>query len=127
VVQIQIEYHSGVPVYRQIMDQISFHIASGLLSEGMSLPSVRDLSRQLDVNPMTISKALGYLEQDGLVARKPGRPLVICKRTDKEQEFSKKEHLVNVLRPARRLANQLGYSKEEAFEIFEEVFEGEEK
>ena len=74
---IVVDPHSGVPVYRQVMDQIKFHIASGILRAGDELPSTRSLSAELGVNPMTISKAYSYLERDEVVERRPGRPLVV--------------------------------------------------
>ena len=72
---IVVDPQSGVPVYRQLMDQIKFHIASGMLQPGDELPSTRLLSSDLGVNPMTISKAYGYLEKEQVVERRPGRPL----------------------------------------------------
>ena len=74
---IVVDPHSGVPVYRQLMDQIKFHIASGLLVPGEELPSTRALSSELGVNPMTISKAYSFLEREGVLERRPGRPLVV--------------------------------------------------
>ena len=73
---ISVNPHSGVPVYRQLMDQIKFHIASGLMKPGDELPSTRMLSSELGVNPMTISKAYSFLEKEGIVERRPGRPLI---------------------------------------------------
>ena len=67
---ITIDHHSGVPVYRQLMDQIKFHIASGLLKPGDQLPTTRVLSGELEINPMTISKAYSFLEMEGLVERR---------------------------------------------------------
>ncbi len=52
---IVVDPHSGVPVYRQLMDQIKFHVATGLLNPGEELPSTRALSAELGINPMTIS------------------------------------------------------------------------
>ena len=74
---IVVDPHSGVPVYRQLMDQVKLHIASGVLEPGDELPSTRVLSSELGVNPMTVSKAYSYLERDGMVERRPGRPLVV--------------------------------------------------
>ena len=74
---IVVDPHSGVPVYRQLMDQIKFHIASGILKPGDELPSTRSLSAELGVNPMTISKAYSFLEREDVVERRPGRPLVV--------------------------------------------------
>jgi len=58
---------SGVPIYRQLMDQIRGLIASGRLEAGELLPSVRQVAQQLQVNPMTVSKAYSLLERDGIV------------------------------------------------------------
>ena len=69
---IRIEASSAVPVYRQIVDQIRYQIASGSLGAGDRLPSVRDLARQLPVNQNTVLKAYDLLARDGLVSRKQG-------------------------------------------------------
>ena len=55
---------SGVPIYRQLMDQIRGLIASQRLEAGELLPSVRQVAQQLQVNPMTVSKAYSLLERD---------------------------------------------------------------
>ena len=69
---LQIDTHSGVPIYRQIMDQIRYQILSGIIAPGDALDSVRDLSKQLNVNPMTVSKAYAYLEMEDLLERRRG-------------------------------------------------------
>ena len=53
---------SGVPIYRQILDQVRRMVASGQLAPGAELPSVRELAIKHAVNPMTISKAYSLLE-----------------------------------------------------------------
>ena len=58
---------SGVPIYRQLMDQVRAQIAGGRLAPGEFLPSVRQVAEELEVNPMTVSKAYSLLEQDGVV------------------------------------------------------------
>lgn len=63
---------SGVPVYRQLLDQAMAQIASGRLKEGEMLPSVRELSAQLQINPMTVSKAYSLLCAAGALERLPG-------------------------------------------------------
>lgn len=112
---------SGVPVYRQVMDQVKFHVASGVLGPGDELPSTRALSFQLGVNPMTISKAYSYLERDGVVERRPGRPLIV-KRLDAERiRHSKLDQLRKSLKSSVRMAQQLGVNKEEAVEVFADL------
>lgn len=77
---------SGVPIYRQLMDQLRSQMAGGTVRPGEMLPSVRTVAEQLEVNPMTVSKAYSLLEREGLVelvrgqgmrVREPagGRPL----------------------------------------------------
>ena len=68
-----VDPHSGIPVYRQLVEQIRFHVASGLLKPGDEVPSTRALSARLGINPMTISKAFVLLEEDGVLERRPGR------------------------------------------------------
>jgi len=70
---------SGVPVYRQVMDQVKFQIVGGKLQPGSELPSTRALSLELGVNPMTISKAYSFLEKEGVVERRPGKLLIVTR------------------------------------------------
>lgn len=58
---------SGVPIYRQLVDQIRARAAGGHLAAGEFLPSVRQVAEHLQVNPMTVSKAYSLLERDGVV------------------------------------------------------------
>src|SRR5262245_52554233 len=71
-----IEFHlnpsSGVPIYRQIQDQILYGIASGLLTAGEQLPTVRALAVELSVNPNTVIKAYTELEREGLLTTEQG-------------------------------------------------------
>ena len=63
---------SGVPIYRQVVEQISQQIACGRLNAGDRLPSVRALARALPANQNTVIKAYETLERDGLITRKHG-------------------------------------------------------
>jgi GntR family transcriptional regulator len=71
---------SGVPIYRQLVDQIRRLIAGGQLAPGAELPSVRDLALQYAVNPMTVSKAYALLEAEGLLERNRGKPMTVAAR-----------------------------------------------
>lgn len=63
---------SGVPVYRQIQDQIRYGIASGFLNPGEQLPTVRALAVELSVNPNTVIKAYSELEREGVLTTEQG-------------------------------------------------------
>ena len=119
---IVVDPHSGVPVYRQVMDQIRFHISSGVLGPGDELPSTRILSQQLGVNPMTISKAYSFLEREGVIERRPGRPLIVSESDQRESMERKVEQLRETLAPAVTAARQLGIGPAEAVRIFVDMF-----
>ncbi len=70
---------SGVAIYLQIVRQIKFAIAEQTLRPGHLLPSVRQLSQQLMVNPNTVARAIGQLQADGVVETLRGRGVVVCK------------------------------------------------
>jgi GntR family transcriptional regulator len=69
---------SGVPLYRQLMEQIRRLVAGGQLAPGAELPSVRELALEHAVNPMTISKAYALLEAEGLLERNRGKPMTVA-------------------------------------------------
>jgi GntR family transcriptional regulator len=68
---------SGVPIYRQLIDQVRRLVASGQLEPGAELPSVREVATEYTVNPTTISKAYSLLELEGLLQRNRGKPMTI--------------------------------------------------
>jgi GntR family transcriptional regulator len=120
---IVVDPHSGVPVYRQLMDQVRFQIASGVLEPGDELPSTRSLSSELGVNPMTISKAYSFLERDGIVERRPGRPLVVKPLPEEDIEDRKMEQLRQSLTAPATIARQLDIAAKEAVRLFEEMLD----
>ena len=60
-------FKSGIPIYSQIVDEMTMRIASGIYEPGEKLPSVRDLAMDAGVNPNTMQRALAELERRGLV------------------------------------------------------------
>ena len=69
---ITISVSDGVPIYRQIVNQIRYMVASGLLQAGEEIPPIRTLALQLNVTPNTIVKAYGELESAGVVRKRRG-------------------------------------------------------
>jgi GntR family transcriptional regulator len=115
---IVVDPQSGVPVYRQLMDQIKLHIAGGLLKPGDELPSTRSLSSELGVNPMTISKAYSYLEKEEVIERRPGRPLVVRHFETGQIRRRKIDQLRQSLEPTITMIRQLGIADEDAVQLF---------
>jgi GntR family transcriptional regulator len=71
-VDITINLTDGVPIYRQIVNQVKYLVASGLLQPGEELPPIRTLALQLKVTPNTIVKAYGELESSGVIHKRQG-------------------------------------------------------
>jgi len=72
MITFQLNPRSGVPIYRQIQDQVRYGIAGGLLSPGEQLPTVRALAVELSVNPNTVIKAYSELEREGVLVTEQG-------------------------------------------------------
>jgi len=124
---LTVDSHSGVPVYRQVMDQVKFHIASGLLLAGDELPPTRALSAQLGVNPMTISKAYSFLEKEDVVERRPGRPLIVKPLREEQMMAEKIDQLRQDLQSTVRIVQQLSITHDEALALFRQMLKAEEK
>lgn len=70
---VRIDAGDGLPIYRQIVEQVKAALAAGALRPGDRLPSHRDLAKELVVAPLTISRAYEMLEREGLLATERGR------------------------------------------------------
>lgn len=72
MVEFHLNSRSGLPPYQQLVQQVRHALRLGLLKEGDRLPTVKDVAKQMAVNPNTVLKAYRELEHDGLVAARPG-------------------------------------------------------
>jgi GntR family transcriptional regulator len=84
----RLDEHSGVPVYRQLIDQVQSAIASGALSVGVQLPTVRQVAVDLAINPNTVLRAYREMEIRGLLDTEQGTGTFI---SDRKVEYSKDE------------------------------------
>lgn len=83
---------SGIPIYRQLVDQVKQAIRINLLKENQQLPSVRQLASNLQINPMTISKAFAQLELEGFLIRKRGVGMLVAEMADNDSLDSSVEN-----------------------------------
>ncbi len=118
---LRLDRQSGVPVFRQIQDQVRFLVASGVLASGSELPSTRALAAELGLNPMTVSKAYAWLEREGVLERRPGRALLVRARAPRAQASARRAELEAELRSAVFAAEKLGFTAEQALEIYREM------
>jgi GntR family transcriptional regulator len=100
--------HSGVPIYRQLCEQIRRLVASGQLAAGAELPSIRDVALKHAINPMTVSKVYSLLEAEGVLERHRGKPMTVAarrpaKRGAADRMKALEPQLENVVLAARQL------------------------
>lgn len=71
---------SSEPIYRQLVEQVRRLVAGGQMAPGDGMPSVREVAQALALNPMTVSKAYGLLEMEGLLTRQRGMGMRVAER-----------------------------------------------
>jgi len=91
--QWQVEYKSGIPVYRQIINQACAAVAAGTFKLGDQLPTIRALSERLNVNPNTVAKAYRELELKGIIVSERGSGSFIQAQPPAPQVREKKARL----------------------------------
>ena len=119
---LEIDHHSGVPIYRQIKDQIREQIMAGRLKNGEQLISVRELAVQLKVTPVTVSKAYSAMEAEGFLERRRGIGLFIANIHPEKKDQTKEEILESHLSKAVTTAIQFGLSEDKTEKMLKELF-----
>ncbi|MBO8165046.1 MAG: PLP-dependent aminotransferase family protein [Brevibacillus sp.] len=89
--QINLNRQSGVPLVRQLYQEMADRIRSGLLEEGAPLPSIRHLSRQANVSFMTVVQAYELLEQEGLITRVQGKGTYVRRTNRRDGTVERKD------------------------------------
>lgn len=109
----RIDPHNGVAIYDQIVRQVKFAVARGVIQTGELVPSVRELSRQIAVNPNTVARAYRDLQNDGVLAGVRGTGLEVTPEAvricEAERSALIRQRLDSVLREALQsgLAHQV--------------------
>jgi GntR family transcriptional regulator len=114
---------SGVPIYRQIFDQVRAQIATGRLTDGDFLPSVRQVAGELAVNPMTVSKAYSLLERDGVVELVRGHGMRVVGRTLRQRQSADRDEVVRLVRRLVKRGRAAGLSPEDICALVNAAFE----
>src|SRR4051812_4778296 len=107
---------SGVPIYRQLIEQVLLLSASGRLEPGDFLPSVRQVADEVAVNPMTVSKAYSLLERDGVVELVRGQGMRLLAAQPRATMRARLEELAPLLDQIAARARQLAIAPEIAVE-----------
>jgi GntR family transcriptional regulator len=112
-----------VPIYRQIIDQIKYQVATGVLKEGDRVPSVRELAGRLAVNQNTILKVYNELCRENVFKIERGDGTYVSSNKQNIPAAERKKAVANVLREAVVQALQLDVSLEQAKELLEKEYE----
>jgi GntR family transcriptional regulator len=119
--QFEIHPSSGVPIFRQIIDQVRALLAGKQLQSGEMLPSVRQMALELGVNPMTISKAYARLEAGGIVERVRGKGMMILPQANLSSISQRQSELEPVVQAAIVRARQLGLNNNQIQSVVNKV------
>ena len=114
---ISIDPKDGLPIYRQISNQLRYMIASGLLKQDEDLPAIRTLATQLRVTPNTIVKAYDELEKAGVIAKRRGSGCYVSEGPSKIVDREKRKILEQRIDGLLVEARQLNYRPEELFKL----------
>ncbi len=114
----RIQPNNGIPIYDQVVRQVKFGVAAGAIVPGELVPSVREMAKQLAINPNTVSRAYRQLQDDEVLEQIRGTGLQVAQDAKKlcrtERSELVRERLRGVLSEARRG----GLSDEEITKIF---------
>jgi GntR family transcriptional regulator len=116
-VKFKLDTKSGVPFYRQIIQQVEYKMSIGKLEPGDKLPTVRSLAVDLKVNPNTVAKAYNELELTGLVNTHVGSGTFVADKQVHMSEIEKQARFDTLCADFLTRAAELGLGKEEILKM----------
>jgi GntR family transcriptional regulator len=114
--RFHLDLHSGVPVYRQIIDQVRGAIASGALASGDQLPTVRQLAVDLAINPNTVVRAYRELELGGSLETHQGTGTFISAQQFSNGDAERQRQLSQIVADTVARAGASGFTVEQLLE-----------
>lgn len=115
---LQLDFHSGLPIYTQIVNQIQSQLVNGILKPGDQLPTVRALASELRVNFNTVARAYRILDEARIISTQQGRGTFITEIPPPETtEKLRKESLSELTQRYISEAYRLGFSEREVSQM----------
>ncbi len=114
---LRLNYQSGEAIYRQIVEQIKYRVASGELSPGQRLPSIRELAKQLKINPRTVVKSYEELRAAGLAVMRQGQGVFVTENQALASSRTRQKAIADMTRRLFSEAMRIGADKEEILRI----------
>jgi GntR family transcriptional regulator len=119
--EVKLDARSGVPVYRQIIDQVLGGIAAGSLKAGDQLPTVRQLAVDLAINPNTVVRAYRELEIREVLATQQGTGTFITEKKPQPDDLERRRRLSQLAGELLARAGAEGITLQELIEYFNEL------
>ncbi len=119
-IEIKLDLKSGVPFYRQVIDQVKAAIATESLSPGDRLPTVRQLAVDLSINPNTVSRAYTELELTGLVETQMGSGTFVGNRKVKPDDVERRRILDQLCQEFLSRASTHGFTLDDVLQNLEQ-------
>jgi len=116
-----LDLHSGVPVYRQIIDQVRSAMALGSLTAGDQLPTVRQLAVDLAINPNTVMRAYRELELSGLLETHQGTGTFVAQKKLERKDAERERQLTQLVSDFAARVGAAGFAIEELVERLSEL------
>ena len=116
-----LDLHTGVPVYRQVIDQVRAGVASGSLTAGDQLPTVRQLAVDLAINPNTVMRAYRELELGGLLETHQGTGTFISEKKPEKKTVERERQLGQMAGEFAARAGAAGFTLEELIDRLREL------
>jgi GntR family transcriptional regulator len=123
----RLDLHSGVPVYRQLIDQVMGGIAAGTLAGGDQLPTVRQVAVDLSINPNTVVRAYRELEIRGTLETQQGTGTFVSHKKVKRDEVERQRQLNQIVSDFVARAGAAGFTIEELLEQLHDRQNGSER
>lgn len=117
---ITITLTDGVPIYRQIVNQVKYLVASGLLQPGEELPPIRTLALQLTVTPNTIVKAYDELERSGVVHKRRGAGTYVSEGRPQLEQQERERIIERRIDALLAEAHQLNFTADDILRMLRE-------
>lgn len=121
MLHFQINPHSGVPVYRQMVDQVKYYVASGALKPGDQLPSIRELAQRLAINPTTVVRVYSDLEHEGIIEMRHGKGAFVTSSGRRLSAAERERVLRELARHLAVEAVQMGASDSQVLQCVREA------
>ncbi|MDO5294255.1 MAG: GntR family transcriptional regulator [bacterium] len=119
---ILISNQSELPIYAQIKEQIKEQILNGQIEEGMVLPSIRKLAKEIGVSVITTTRAYNDLEEEGFITSIQGKGSVVL---SKNNEFLKEQYLIRIeegMTTAVETAKRINMSEQELSKLLQRIW-----